>query len=247
MCDGLSTHVMEMSQRLQYNVTPDKSLVIPLNLVVPGRRLNGPSSDVPAMCMYGPIHYQELPEILMDLIPSLTGKSASTTGFGREGALTKGPFNALLPVYDMNQILVSYLLTGHDGFTSAAGVLGPNIKIDHDVSLLIPEIFSRLTPEERTASYLVSAGMMAKVPPLQYNGHDLPVSRLGYRITSKFVSEYFGKIFDDPAAVFDDYCLKPETQDIKAFAEGLNKLVETQSIAAQEFFDDGSIDVCNTY
>ena len=31
----------------------------------------------------------------MDFICSLTGKSPSTTGAGSEGALTKGPFNAL--------------------------------------------------------------------------------------------------------------------------------------------------------
>ena len=38
---------------------------------------------------------------------SLTGKSPSTTGAGTEGALTKGPFNALPPIVDLNNALVS--------------------------------------------------------------------------------------------------------------------------------------------
>ncbi len=64
----------------------------------PGRRNNPPEPEigVPPLAVYNPIHYQELPELFMDFICSLTGKSPSTTGFGSEGALTKGPFNALL-------------------------------------------------------------------------------------------------------------------------------------------------------
>ena len=57
----------------------------------------------------------------MDFIASLTGKSPSTTGAGSEGALTKGPFNALPAIIDLNNALVSYLVTGYDGFTTAAG------------------------------------------------------------------------------------------------------------------------------
>ena len=47
----------------------------------------------------------------MDFMSSLTGKSPSTTGFGSEGALTKGPFNALWPVVDMNNAIVSAILS----------------------------------------------------------------------------------------------------------------------------------------
>ena len=59
------------------------------------------------LAVYNPIHYQELPELFMDFICSLTGKSPSTTGAGCEGALTKGPFNALRPIVDLNAALVS--------------------------------------------------------------------------------------------------------------------------------------------
>ena len=56
-----------------------------------------PKAGIPPLAVYNPIHYQELPELFMDFICSLTGKSPATTGFGSEGALTKGPFNALGP------------------------------------------------------------------------------------------------------------------------------------------------------
>ncbi len=75
--------------------------------------------------MYGPIHYQELPELFMDYMCSVTGKSPSTTGAGTEGALTKGPFNALCATADLNNALVSMLLCGYAGFSSAAGWIGP--------------------------------------------------------------------------------------------------------------------------
>ena len=60
--------------------------------MLPGRRNNppDPKTGVPPLAVYNPIHYQELPELFMDFICSLTGKSPSTTGFGSEGALTKG-------------------------------------------------------------------------------------------------------------------------------------------------------------
>ena len=64
-----------------------------------------PRSALPPLAVYNPIHYQELPELFMDFMCSLTGKSPSTTGFGSEGALTKGPFNALWPVVDLNNAL----------------------------------------------------------------------------------------------------------------------------------------------
>ena len=40
---------------------------------------------------------------------------------GSEGALTKGPFNALPPIIDLNNALVSFVLTGHHTFVTAAG------------------------------------------------------------------------------------------------------------------------------
>ena len=75
------------------------------NAVLAGRRNNPPDlkAGIPPLAVYSPIHYQEPPELFMDFICSLTGKSPSTTGAGSEGALTKGPFNALAPTADSDR------------------------------------------------------------------------------------------------------------------------------------------------
>ena len=83
----------------------------PVNAVLVGRRNNPPEPGIRPLAVYNPIHYQELPELFMDFVCSLTGKSPSTTGAGSEGALTKGPFNALRPTVDLNNALVSFILT----------------------------------------------------------------------------------------------------------------------------------------
>ena len=46
-------------------------------------------------------------------------------------------------------------------------------------------------------------------------------SRLGWRITAKFVHTYFGRVFDNPTAVFTEDILKPELQDPAVFADGV--------------------------
>jgi len=66
----------------------------------------------------------ETPELFMDFICSLTGKSPSTTGAGSEGALTKAPFNMLTPTTDLNNALLSHILTESNGFSTAAGYIG---------------------------------------------------------------------------------------------------------------------------
>jgi hypothetical protein len=126
--------------------------------VLAGRR-NSPAdakAGLPPLAVYSPIHYQELPELFMDFICSLTGKSPATTGFGSEGALTKAAFNALPPVVDLNNALVSFILTGYAGFTTSAGYIGPHYRVDHDISLLVPEIWCRMRVHERDPGF--SAG-----------------------------------------------------------------------------------------
>ena len=64
----------------------------PVNAVLAGRRNNPPDAKagIPPLAVYSPIHYQDLPELFMDFICSLTGKSPSTTGFGSEGRADEG-------------------------------------------------------------------------------------------------------------------------------------------------------------
>ena len=197
-----------------------------------GRRNNPPEPGVRPLCVYGPIHYQELPELFMDYVCSLTGTSPSTTGAGSEGALTKGPFNALAATADLNNALVSFLLTGYAGFSSAAGFIGPHYRVDHDISLLIPEIWCRLFPHERDPKHLIEAGHLERLEDYELEGSTVLASRLGYRITAKFVHTFFGRVFDNPTAVFTEDILKPELQDPAVFADGVANIVEAQQRVA---------------
>jgi hypothetical protein len=245
MVDPMKWYVAEMGTRL-FRATPaDQPVRNPVHSVLIGRRNNPPDRmrGIRALAVYNPIHYQELPELFMDLICSLTGKSPSTTGFGLEGALTKGPFNALLPIIDLNNALVSFLLTGLSGFSTAAGHVGPNVRMDHDISLLVPEIWCRLSPEERDPAYLIEEGLLEKLDDYDFRGQRILASRLGYRITGRFIRWFFGRVFDNPAMVFDESILKPETQDEEAFAEGVQYICEAHQEVARRYFEDGSIEL----
>ena len=194
------------------------------------------------MAVYNPVHYQELPELFMDFIASLTGKSPSTTGAGSEGALTKGPFNALLPVHDLNAALVSFALTDDHGFSTAAGYIGRKYKVAHDISLLIPEVWSRMFIRERDPGYLISRGYLEKVDDFEIAGVKVLASRLGYRITRRFVATFFGRVFSSADKVFTDDMLRPELQSIEDYIDGISNIVETQKRVALNYFQDGSID-----
>jgi hypothetical protein len=238
-------YIAEVSTRFRRKLPLDSAVCHPVDAVLTGRRNNPPEPGIRSLAVYNPIHYQELPELFMDFICSLTGKSPSTTGAGSEGALTKGPFNALRPTADLNNALVSFILTGHHGFSSSAGYVGPHVRVDHDISLLVPEIWARIEPEQRDPDYLIERGYLEPLQDFQDNGRMVLASRLGYRITEHFVHGFLGKIFDNPQAVFTEEILKPETQSLEVFIDGINNIVEAQQRVAQRYIDDGSIeDAC---
>jgi hypothetical protein len=238
-------HVARMGVRLARRMPADAPVHWVVDAMLPGRRNNPPQPGIRPLAVYGPIHYQELPELFMDFIASLSGKSPSTTGAGSEGALTKGPFNALTYTADLNNALVSFILCGHDGFSTAAGFIGPNRRVDHDVSFLMPEIWCRLSPRERDAQWLIARGFLEPVRDFTHNGRQVPASRLGYRITPRFLHAYLGKIFDDPVGIFDEAMLRPETQDLEAFVDGVLHIAEMHRKVAQGYLADGSVeDAC---
>jgi hypothetical protein len=245
LADPLPRRVAEICLRLFHRTPRERGLSVPVDAVLAGRRNNPPEKGVRPLCVYNPIHYQELPELFMDYVSSLTGKSPSTTGAGSEGALTKGPFNALRATADLNAALVSMILTGHDGFSTAAGWVGPKWRMDHDVSLLVPELWCRLKPEERTAEVLIKRGHLERVEDMVHDGRAVKSSRLGWRITSKFLHDFFGRIFDNGTAVFDAALLRPETQDMAVFADGVDNIVSAHQRVAQDYLVDGAIeDAC---
>ncbi|QEG36763.1 hypothetical protein Pr1d_40990 [Bythopirellula goksoeyrii] len=240
-------YVAEMGTRLYRAVPADAPVHRPVGAVLMGRRNNPPdlAQGIRGLAVYNPVHYQELPELFMDLITSLTGRSPSTTGFGSEGALTKGPFNALRMTADLNAALVSFILTGLGGFSTAAGHIGPNVRVDHDISLLIPEVWCRMSAEERTPEFLIKKRLLEPVEDFQHNGQTIPAGRLGYRITYRFVRWFFARVFDNPNKLFDESILRPELQDLDAFADGVLYIADAQKQVAQQYLDDGSIeDAC---
>jgi len=237
-------YVGMMGARLARRIPLSDPVHFPVTAVLCGRRNNVPEPNskppIPALAVHNPIHYYELPELFMELTSSMTGKSPSTTGAGSEGALTKGPFNMLSMVHDLNNALVSLALCDYPVFITSAGVIGPHHQVDHDFSLLIPEVWGRMRREEQDAKYLISHGFLEKVPDLEVDGKPVPGSLLGYRITAKFASRFFGRIFGNPGAVLPEPLLRPEVQDPRVFAEGMETIVSTNRRVAKDYIADGS-------
>ena len=236
-------HLAEMATRLFRRIPTSEPLHRPVNAVLPGRRNNPPEPGVRPLCVFNPIHHLELPELFIEFISSMTGKSPSTTGAGSEGALTKGPFNALHPIIDLNAALVSYILTGGDVFVTCAGNVGPNVRVDHDISLLVPELWCRMGPEERDPEFLKREGYLERCEDFDFNGQRVLASRLGWRITGRFVRHYFGRVFNYPHSVLTDEMLRPEFQDKAVFADGVDNIVSTARRVAEHYFVDGGIEL----
>ncbi|KGL62097.1 hypothetical protein [Polaribacter sp. Hel1_85] len=239
-----ATYLADIGIRLVRRMSLKDPLNHVVNAVLPGRRNNpvDKAAGIRPLAVYSPIHYQETPELFMDFICSLTGKSPSTTGAGSEGALTKAPFNMLTPTTDLNNALLSHILTESNGFSTAAGYVGAENKIDHDVSLLIPEIWARLEPEDRDPNFLIKKGALEKIEDFEFEGETVLASRLGYRITKKFSYRCMSRIFDEPTAVFSERMLKPELQGLEDYVDGIKNITEAQQKVALNYFEDGSIE-----
>ncbi len=237
----VATQLADIASHLLHHRPLAEFAPLPVDVVAAGRRNNAPEADAPALCSYNPLHYMELPELFMEFISSMTGKSPSTTGAGSEGALTKGPFNMLPSIIDLNASFLSYALTGYDGWISSAGFIGPRVRVDHDVSLLVPELFSRMSPRERDASWLRENGYLDAVPDVERHGRTVEAGRLGHRMNRRFATTFFGRIFLHPDTVFTDEMLAPELQDADVYADSIEVIVETHRRVAQSFIDDDTI------
>ncbi|WP_309400279.1 hypothetical protein [Cerasicoccus maritimus] len=242
LVDPRHFYLGEVGTRLFRRIEGDKPIPMPVNAVLPGRRNNPPEPGIRSLAVFNPIHYLPLPEFFMEVISSMTGKSPSTTGAGSEGALTKGPFNCLPPIVDLNNALVSFILTGYQPFITAAGYVGPKNRMDHDISLLVPEVWSRMKPRERDPEVLIEEGMLEPVPDVEFEGKTIKSSILGYRMTDKFVRHYFGRVFGNPAAVLTEEMLKPELQGLDVFADGMANILGVHERVAGLYFEDGSIE-----
>jgi hypothetical protein len=245
LVDARGVHLARMATRLHRRLAADAPVHTPVDAVVPGRRNNPPeaSARIRSLAVYNPIHHMELPELFMEYISSMTGKSPSTTGAGSEGALTKGPFNCLPAILDLNAALVSQILTAQPAFISAAGYVGPKARVDHDVSLLMPEIWSRMSAAERDPKFLFHHGYLEQCQDFDWEGRIVKASRLGYRITAKFTRVFFGRVFTHPHSIFTTEMLRPEQQDMEMFVDGMDNICATHERVAKSYFADGTIEM----
>lgn len=245
MVNSRDTYVAMRGMQLHRCLPADAPIHAPVGAVLSGRRNNPPDkkAGIRSLAVYSPLHYQELPELIMDYVCSLTGKSPSTTGAGSEGAMTKGPFNSLPPSIDLNAAVVSMILTELGGFSTPAGHIGSRFEVGHDISLLIPEVWCRMGPQERDPMNLINAGMLERIEDFEADGVPIPASRLGYRITRKFVRTYLARVFDNPSKVFTEEILRPEQQDPESFADGILYIAEAQKRVAQQYMDDGGYEL----
>jgi phosphoenolpyruvate carboxykinase (diphosphate) len=242
-----ATYLAEIGHRFFMRLSPEAPVQHPVDAVLPGRRNNPPDKvqEIRSLAVFNPIHHLPLPELFIEFIASMTGKSPSTTGAGSEGALTKGPFNALLPVTDLNNALVAYILTGHHSYITAGGYIGPNFRVDHDISLLVPEIWCRMSDRERDPAYLIENAFLERVENFEYNGRQIEASRVGYRITARFVNYFFGRMFTNPGVIFTEKMLRPEQQDLEVFVDGIDNIIGTGQRVAELYFHDGSIELAS--
>jgi hypothetical protein len=90
---------------------------------------------------------------------------------------------------------------------------------------------------------LIAEGMLERVEDFVHHGIPIPASRLGYRITTRFVRTYLARVFDNPGKVFSEEILKPEKQDLDAFADGILHIAEVQQRVAQRYLEDGGYEL----
>ena len=62
---------------------------------------------------------------------------------------------------------------------TAAGYVGPNARVDHDVSLIVPEVWCRMSPEERDPKFLIANRFLEKCEDFEHDGKKVLASRLG--------------------------------------------------------------------
>jgi len=115
--------------------------------------------------------------------------------------------------------------------------------MDHDVSLLMPEEWCRMYPEERDFETLRKSGCLEPVKDFEHDGETVHASRLGYRITYRFVRMYYARVFNYPQSVFTEEMLEPEKQDLEVFVDAMKNITETHKRVSDHYFEDNSVEM----
>jgi len=252
LVDPTNTYLTYKVIQLHRKIKNGDPLFVPVDAVLSGRRNNPPETTkeglfLPPLSVFAPIHYYEYPELMMEYITSMTGASPSIYAAGSEGALTKGPFNCLPGIIDLNNILIAMILCGYQGFVSSAAYCGPKYRVAHDISLLVPEIWSRMRPHEQDADFLIKNGYLEKCPDINTEREGKPFfcngRRLGYRITNQFCIDFFTRMFTAPTHVFSEDMLKPELQSLETYAQSYYFINLTDEYVGKNYLYDKTVEV----
>ncbi len=98
-----------------------------------------------------------------------------------------------------------------------------------------------MTPQERDPAFLIAQGYLERCVDLEHAGQPVLASRLGWRITARFVQTFCGRVLGNPSTVFEEEFLQPERQDLAVFADGVDNIVGAMRAAAAHYFEDGSV------
>ena len=85
-------------------------------------------------------------------------------------------------------------------------------------------------------------GYLERLTDYTHEGRPIPASRLGWRITPRFVQDFFGRIFNHPHAVLPIEALRPELQSPDEFADAVENVAATHKRVAEHYFADGSVE-----
>ena len=162
----------------------------------------------------------------------------------REGALTKGPFNALCRHRRPEQR--AGLDAPHRATPASARPPASSARTTASTTTSAcssPRSGAGSSRTSATREHLIEAGHLERLDGLRVRRASR-CSRAGSATGSPASSctRFFGRVFDNPAAVFTEEILKPEMQDPAVFADGVNNIVEAQKRVAPTYFEDGSIE-----
>src|SRR5690606_2612900 len=102
--------------------------------------------------------------------------------------------------------------------------------------------WSRMFLHERKPQFLIDEGHLERIDDFEESGELVPASRLGYRITQKFVETFFGRVFAEPRSVFTEELLRPAMQGREDYLDAIRHIAGTQQRVALAYFDDGGIE-----
>ena len=147
------------------------------------------------------------------------------------------------PIVDLNNALVSVILTGYAGFTTSAGYVGPHYRVDHDISMLVPEIWCRMRVAERDPRFLIDNGYLERVEDFElrrpHRARQPP--RLSHHRALCGVASS-GASSKRPTPCSPKSCCGPSSRIPRMFAAGVDAIVEASGASPSTYFEDGSVE-----